>query len=463
LAGTIRPGFVGLSYDKTEMVHPLFSASNSNLLGLFRLIGPGLLRMGGDGADKCTWTPDGPGQTYRQIAESDVNSWAAFVKAAGWQVLYGINLGGSALPVGTPGYTTPALAAAEIAYVSSQLGSSLYGIEIGNEPDKYGDPTSYYACNWSLAQYEALWSEYRSAILSRTPGILIAGPAAGDLSTWTIPFSETETSNSLGLLTDHYYKVSGVYPPTTGCNGRPVAGSGSTTIADLIAYPDKRLVGNLGLLASAQKKTGVAYRLGETNSGSMYTTNNEAGIPEISNSYASALWVIDHLFSCALGGATGVNLTSGHESYYSPIGDDENVVTSVQPEFYGVFLFCLAGQGKLYSTQVSAESLNVTAYAVTTSAGVNVIVVNKDPVQSLQLTVSMPQDVSSANLKVMTQLSPGATSADLRATSGVMLQGAAIGIGGSYSPTPVAYALTASGAQVSCYVPAASAVLIQTN
>lgn len=462
-AGSIGANFVGLAYDKSEMIHPIFSASNSNLVGLFKLIGPGLFRIGATGADKMTWTPDGPGQTWPQIAESDVNSWAGFVKASGWQVLYAVNLGGSALPVGTPGYTTPALAAAEIAYVSGQLGSLLYGVELGNEPDKYGDYGSYYACNWSLAQFEALWNEYRSAILATTPGVFITGPAGGHLSAWTIPFSETETSSNLGLVTDHYYKLSGVFPPSTGCSG-PVPGGGSTpTVADLIAYPDKTLVSNLGLLAAAQQTTGIPYRLGETNSGSQYNTNGaEAGIPGVSNSYASALWVIDHMFTCALGGATGVNLTTGYVAYYSPISDNEIVVTSVQPEYYGVLLFCLAGQGTLYSTQVSAGSLNVSAYAVNTSTGVNIVVVNKDPTQNLQLTVQLPQSVSSANLTAMTQLTAGANGPSLAATSGVAIQGAAVNLDGTFSPA-AAYSLTPSGSEVTCYVPALSAVLIQTT
>ena len=51
----------------------------------------------------------------------------------------------------------------------------------------------------------------------------------------------------------------------------------------------------------------------------------------------------------------------------------------MRPEFYGILLFTLAGQGTLYTTQVSAGALNVTGYAVrTSSGGLNIIVVNKD-------------------------------------------------------------------------------------
>ena len=128
--GSIGPAFAGLSYEKSKLYSPLFSASNSDLIGMFERLGPSVLRVGGNSVDRNVWTPNGPGQTPGQIAPGDVDSLAAFVKAAGWQCLYGINLGGAAT-----GATTPALAAAEVAYAAQQFGSSLVGIEIGNEPD----------------------------------------------------------------------------------------------------------------------------------------------------------------------------------------------------------------------------------------------------------------------------------------------------------------------------------------
>ena len=131
--GSIGPAFAGLSYEKSKLYGPLFTASNSDLIGMFMRLGPSVLRVGGNSVDRNVWTPNGPGQTAGQIAPSDVNSLAAFVKSAGWQCLYGINLGGAAT-----GATTPALAAAEVAYAAQQLGSSLLGIEIGNVTDLYG-------------------------------------------------------------------------------------------------------------------------------------------------------------------------------------------------------------------------------------------------------------------------------------------------------------------------------------
>src|SRR5277367_880552 len=191
--GAIASGFAGLSYEKSTLYEPLFTGSNSNLIGLFERLGPSVLRIGGNSVDRNIWTANGAGQTSGQIAPSDVNAVAAFVKATGWECLYGVNLGGSAT-----GVQTPALAAAEVAYAAQQFGSSLLGIEIGNECDLYGNTGNYYAGNWSLAQFLTLWGHYRAAILATTPNVPITGPAdAGNESTWTVPFGQAVTKSEI--------------------------------------------------------------------------------------------------------------------------------------------------------------------------------------------------------------------------------------------------------------------------
>ena len=93
-AGLIGSAFAGLSYEKSTLYENpyLFTGSNSDLIGLFQRLGPSVLRIGGNSVDRNVWTPAGAGQTAGQIAPSDVNALAAFVKAAGWQCLYGIRL-----------------------------------------------------------------------------------------------------------------------------------------------------------------------------------------------------------------------------------------------------------------------------------------------------------------------------------------------------------------------------------
>jgi hypothetical protein len=127
-AGVICPRFAGLSYDKLSMTLPRFTLENAELIGMFRTLGRSLLRIGGNSVDLMHWTPDGAGQTSGQIAPSDIDALAAFLDATGWTALYSVNLATS----------TPAAAAAEAAYAAKSLGSSLYGIEFGNEPNQYG-------------------------------------------------------------------------------------------------------------------------------------------------------------------------------------------------------------------------------------------------------------------------------------------------------------------------------------
>ena len=433
-AGVIGPAFAGLSYEKATLYEPLFTASNANLIAFFKRLGPSLLRIGGNSVDRNVWMPNGPGQTSGQIAPTDVASLAAFVKATGWQCLYGVNLGGSAT-----GATTPALAAAEAAYAAQQFGSSLLGIEIGNECDLYGNTGSYYAGNWSLTKFEALWAQYRTAILATTPSVAITGPAsASSESTWTVPFGESVTKSQITLLTQHYYRADGTLPSSTGA---------------FLITPDAKLVADLAALNTGAKTIDIPYRMAECNS---YYNGGTGGV---SNSYASSLWIIDYLFNCAQGGSTGANLHGGGGSAYTPIAGSHGTVVGAQPEFYGMLLFTLAGTGTLYQTTVTAGTLNVTAYTVKTALGLSLIIVNKDTMQNLQLAAMLPQTINTATLIAMTQLSTGATAPSLSATSGVTIQGASVNPDGTFSPA-APYTLTGGSSQLNCYVPALGAVLI---
>jgi hypothetical protein len=436
-AGSIGPAFAGLSYEKASMQEPLFTASNENLIGLFKRLGTSVLRIGGNSVDENVWTPNGFGGTPGQIAPSDLAALAAFVKATGWQCLYGINLGGAAT-----GATTPALAAAEVAYAAEQLGSSLIGIEIGNEPDAYGDPGGYFAGNWTLSDFLNLWGQFRSAILASTPAVHITGPAASyNVSGWTIPFGQAVSKNQIDLLTQHYYRANG---------------QSASSTANFLFTPDPTLVAELATLNIGARNIGIPFRMSECNS--FY----DGGAPGVSDSYASSLWVIDFLFDSALGGSNGTNFHGGGDGDgYTPIADSNGAVVGARPEYYGILFFTLSGQGTLLTTQVAARSLNVTAYAVRTAlGGFNLIVVNKDQEQNLQLTTRLPQSASSATLIEMTQLSSGASGPDLTAIEGVTIQGASVGTDGSFSPA-VAYTLSVDGSQMTCYVPALSAILIQ--
>jgi len=436
--GALNSTFVGLSYEKSSLYEPLFTGSNANLIALFELLGTGILRIGGNSVDRNIWNSTGAGQTPGQIAPPDIDALAAFVTAAQWQVIYGINLGGSAT-----GAQTPALAAAEVAYVSQKLGPALLGIEIGNECDLYGNTGSYYAGNWSLSQFENLWTQYRTAILATTPGVLITGPAsASNESSWTVPFGQTVAKNEISLLTQHYYRGDGQSPSSTDA---------------LLITPDPTLITDLKTLQAGAMGIGVPFRISECNS--FYN----GGADGVSDSYASSLWVIDFMFNCLQTGAAGINFHGGgNGTGYTPIADSNGVVVAARPEFYGITFFTLTGGGLLYNTAVAAGSLNVTAYALKGTTSLSLLIVNKDPTLNLNTAITLPQAFTTGTLIEMTQLSPGATTPSLSATSGVTIQGATINPDGSFTPG-AAYTLGPSGNTVDCWVPALSAVLLQLS
>jgi hypothetical protein len=428
-SGTIPPRFMGLSYEKTAMTYSYFHESNQHLIALFRRLGDGVLRIGGASVDQVMWTPDATG-THFQVTPVEIKALAVFLHETGWLCLYGVNFATS----------TPAQAAEEVAYVVSVLGSNLLGIEIGNEPDEYGLPGSFFAGNWTFEDYFARWNMFRSAILQSAPNVAITGPAVAGgnhITTWTLPFGQQATAADITLLTQRYYR-----------DYYSASGGAPTPTAAFLISPDSQLTSELAILDGGAQQLGIPYRISECNS------FDNGGVPGVSNSYASSLWVIDFLFDVALGGGTGVNMHGGGRSPgYTPIADDDGGVVEARPEYYGLLLFALAGPGTLLETQLAAGTVDATAYAVrTASGGLNLVVVNKDTVQNMTLTIATNQNIQSATLQTM-------TGASLAATSGVTIQGATVNPDGSFFPAS-ADTLTPAGTQTTCFIPSLTAALI---
>jgi hypothetical protein len=86
------------------------------------------------------------------------------------------------------------------------------------------------------------------------------------------------------------------------------------------------------------------------------------------------------------------------------------------------------------------------------SGGVNLMVVNKDALQNLTLTIETNQSIQTATQQTMAGPS-------LAATSGVTIQGATVNKDGSFSPAS-ADTLTPAGTRTTCYIPALSAAII---
>ncbi len=416
--------FAGLSYEKGYLHVPIFTGTNAASIAMFSLLGPSILRIGGNSVDTTTWTPGGPGGTKGQAAPADVDALAAFLKATGWQVIYGINLA----------QNTASLAASEATYVAKALGSSLYGFEIGNEPDLYHSNTAYPASIGTYAGFRSTWESFVAAIRADVPGAIFTGPAAAyNATAYTIPFASDESARNV-LLTQHYYRANGQL---------------ATSTIELLLMPDPSLPTSLGPLVAAAKSNGLrGFRMGEC--GSFYN----GGAPGVSDAYGTALWALDYLFVLATNGATGANFHGGGSGPgYTPISDSNGVVVEARPAFYGMLAFAQTANGKLGTTTIHTAPSSFTAYCVARSDGsLNIVAINKDPATTILASIALDRPTTS-----LTTLALSGSS--LSATEGTTLGTASIGSDGSWHPTRATSAFAQTSA-LGIAVPPASALVL---
>jgi hypothetical protein len=421
-SGAVPAALAGLSYEKSKLSSGFFNAGNSTLIGCFARLGSSILRIGGNSVDQTTWTPAGAGSTAGLVAPADIAGLAAFVQSAGWRVIYGINLGTN----------TPAAAAAEATVAAQALGANLYGFEIGNECDLYHG-NGIRPITYTLADFEAEWSTYASAIRASVPNAPLTGPAsAGSVGSWTVPFASAEAS-SIKLLTQHYYRANGQLP--------------TSTIA-LLLGGDPNLAGELAQLRTAASGNGIAggYRLAEANS--FYN----GGAPNVSDAYGTALWAIDFLLLNAQNGSAGVNFHGGgNGTGYTPIADAAGAVVAVRPVYYGMLFVAQIPAGAMYPVTVRT-SLLLSAYAIAGSGATYVAIVNKDATNTAAATIALGAPASQAVPLVL-------AGAGLNATTGTTLGGTAVANDGTWSPG-AAQPIAVSGSSLAVNVAPASALLL---
>ena len=424
-ASRLDSRYAGLSYEKHKLAVPMFTGTNAALIQLFRLLGPAVLRIGANAVDRSSW--QGAVEDLTPILSPHIDALAAFVQATEWQVIYGVNLARN----------TPARAASEAAYVAARLGPSLLAWEIGNEPDLYRRH-DYRPSSWDYDDYLEEWRAYRDAMSAASPGVPFSGPAtAFELRSFTLPFAQDEGAN-LAMLTHHYYRADG--------------DASDSTLA-LLLQPHLGLVTELSRLVPAAAAAGVPHgvRLAEANS--FYN----GGVPNVSNAYGTALWVIDFMFICALAGCTGVNMHGGGGGPgYTPIADRDGAVVEARPEFYGMLMVAQAAGGLPLEGAVDADAaINVSAWGVARDdSGINFVLINKDSSRS----VSMELEIGAAASRFNPLWLRGAT---LSASTGQTLGGVTVGNDGSWAPQPQEPMIASKG-RLTALLPPASAVMLRS-
>lgn len=376
--GSLIPSdFTGLSieypaigaYLGTDPAYP-----NTIFRRLLTNLGPGSLRIGGDSQDTSCWRPTGgSGRTGCAFTINASLPQVVFSTAAatGWRALMGINLSMND-PSAARAYVEGILPAA-----MSNI-NNLLGVEIGNEPDIYSQhrlrPPSY-----SIARYLHDVKRYVRILKgsARTATVPLAGPSfvTQDWDRYVGRFVATVGARNLAFLTLHYYPFSACSIPSAA------SATGAALLSEsVMSSLSQRFSRDVGVARSY----GLPLHLDETNSVSCH---GKAGV---SDSFASALWGLDVLFTLAHAGLRGVNFhiydLARSPGRYNPIVSTVTqtapktwvYATTVRPLYYAMLLFRNAAGARFLPVTMRNVRANIKAYAVGDQTTVRVFVLNKD-------------------------------------------------------------------------------------
>ena len=430
----ISPAFIGLGYETSAVAQPdFFSAQNTRMVNLYHnLSAHGLMRIGGNVSDHTRYEPHGPAAAHSEnqvtlINQHNLADLGDFARATGWSVMWGLNLGTGSRDE----------AVQEALAVDAALGSHLQSLEIGNEVEALP------RFKGSYAAYHAAYLDYKGAIRAVLPKAPFSGPDSighpnwvkGKVD-WVKNFVGTEAGD-LKLVTEHYYRGGAADP--------------ASTIAKLLT-PDDAADRRLQELQQICADRGLAFRINEVNS--FYG----GGKPDVSDTFASALWALDYMFVLASYGADGINLETdinqlGWISHYSPIVHDAAGKCRARPEYYGMLAFALAGTGDLLKLALDRRAINLSAYATRDAHGALwVTVVNKDLTRDAVVELSLPEGVLTA--EAFRLMGPALESKDH-----VTFAGAEVAADGTWAAGP-AEKVAASQSPARVPVPHASALVV---
>ena len=435
----IPSGFTGLSYESAQLSHPgFFSAENSKLIGLFRRLGPrGVLRIGGGTSEFTMWTPDGVQSGAQDIINVGpdvgaakrntvvtplaIQNLAGFLDAAGWDLIYGLNLG----------HGTAERAAEEAAFVTKCIGSRLIALQIGNEPDGYSKH-GLRPPDWGYQDYVKQWKDWAQAIQKRVPGVHLAGPDVASKTDWVEEFAK-QAGDDIVLLTSHYYAEG---PPTD-----------PRMNIDFLLKPHPGLQDKFQHLVQAATEANIPYRLSEGN------TCYHGGKKGVSNVFAAALWGADFMFLLAECGVNGIKFHGGGTGNYTPIASSELTDFTARPIYYGMLLFSYFADSTLLPVTLDAGGANLTAYAARNKQNkLRVALINRDLQRPVTATIS--SDFDRGKARVLSLSAPSVES-----TIGVTLGGSEVTPDGMWKPTRQEDIHVQNGA-MRIDVPVASAALV---
>jgi hypothetical protein len=464
--------FLGLSFEAEAISQIAQYTDRGDLVKLLRSLGPGVLRFGGITADEnVAWTDAAtprPPWASSTIGPEQMHAIGVLARRSGWSVLLTVGLA----------HFEPIAAAREVAAAHRALGPYLAAVEIGNEPNAYGNH-GFRELPWIAQGYVEEVGEYRDAIDALTPGVPIAGPdvsGSGAFAEWG---GEEALAQTPALLTGHHYPL--------GCAQTPAP----SIEALLSAVTHEREARSLATYLAVAHANRIPLRIDETN------TVSCGGVAGISDTFASALWATGYITQVMAAGVAGINLQGNPANCagYTPLCAPNPAALAggklrAQPEWYALLLSrSLVGERPLPTTisaegspgeNTPAESAPVASTPVegapaegspvksspdlvaASFAGpkdtLKVVLVNDEPqgTSPLELRLNVGAGMHAAEILRLTAPSPSAT-------GGVLLAGRAVAANGSWSAPAETPSVATHAGILALEMPPSSAALVTVS
>jgi hypothetical protein len=367
----IPSGFIGLSLEFNDLESYAGTAPASldpAFVQLLRDISPGqpgVLRIGGTSTDWTWWPVSGMRQppSIRFVLSARWLAVArALTEALPARLIVGINLELDRRHV----------AAVEAEHVMRGVGrGGIEALELGNEPELYGSQPWYTSSSghnvygrsksYGLAQYVPDFDSVAGAL----SGFPLAGPAIGGVNTlrrlgWILGHEPRA-----GLATIHAYPLRCSFASPSVNLTRLLSPASSSGFAAFVRP-----------FVQAAHNHGRPIRIDEMNGISC------GGQEGVSNTFGSALWVLDSLFELARAGVNGVSIhthPSTVNEVLAPVSANGQRRIQVRPEYYGMMMFARAAPaGSRLIPITGARPAGVKVWATRTGSGVTrVLVINK--------------------------------------------------------------------------------------
>ena len=408
---TIAAGFVGLSieYWAIEAYAGRNPAAINPALGrLLRDLAPGqtaVLRIGGASTDQTWWPVPGvkrPPGVFYSLNERRLRVMRKLADEGGARLILGITFEAD----------SRVLARAEARAMVAAIGRGrIDAFEVGNEPDRYGNHAWYTRDGHHVMGRPAGYGAPQfttdfATISTGLPQVPLAGPASG-AADWLNdlgPF--IATIPRLGVVTVHRY-------PFEACAVPPSSPSYPTIGRLLSPGTTDQATGLVPYVATAHAHR-LPLRIGEMNSVGC------GNPPEVSNSFALALWAINALFAYAEVGVDGVNVHTWPGAVYQRFTFKQTKTgwqAFVEPEYYGLLMFTQAAPAGSRLVHAASNNAAVRAWATRAADGtIRITLINDDTATAQRVAVKVSGAQSPASLERL--LAPGAT-----ATDGVTLAG----------------------------------------